>query len=115
MKMPHAIWLSKSEKNVRIELEISPTLDVFDGHFPNEPIVPGVAQIDWMIRLARESFDMPQMAATDFQVKFRKMIRPQMTIHLALDLNGNGNRLNFTYFHQNEIMSSGLVKLGAIT
>lgn len=36
----------KSELSARFHLAILPECDVYDGHFPNEPVCPGVCNIE---------------------------------------------------------------------
>jgi len=116
MKLPHIIAVKASETDmVILEIEISPQLEAFCGHFPNNPILSGVAQIDWVVRFAVMHFGVAVAVARNFQVKFRNIIRPQMPIALTLKVDRARNKLSFVYQSGTEIMSSGKMTLEAMT
>ncbi|MDF3888453.1 AMP-binding protein [Cupriavidus basilensis] len=68
------------------ELEVGEDLAVFDGHFPGTPIVPGVAQLDWIMALAPERLPVPPRVR--FRrleaLKFQAVIVPGTTVRMAL-------------------------------
>jgi 3-hydroxymyristoyl/3-hydroxydecanoyl-(acyl carrier protein) dehydratase len=92
---------------------MSPDLDAFRDHFPQHPILPGVVQVDWAVQLANQHLGLGLISAQDFQIKFRSIIRPGMIISISLRHDKASHRLSFDYRRQNEIMSSGVIKLGA--
>lgn len=85
--------------------------DVFRGHFPNMPVLPGVVQIDWVMRLAAQCFRIAQPLPADFQVKFSRVIMPDMALTLILEIDPAHQRLTFEYRAGEQIMSSGRVKI----
>lgn len=84
--VPEAVWLESDALSASADLHVSEDLVVFDGHFPDAPIVPGVAQVDWVLALASERLPVP--ARTRFHrldtLKFQSVIRPGSTIRMAL-------------------------------
>lgn len=72
---------------MRLELEVPATLAWFAGHFPDNPILPGVAQIGWAIAFARKHFGFPADPLHIERVKFLKPIRPgdRATLELLRD------------------------------
>jgi 3-hydroxymyristoyl/3-hydroxydecanoyl-(acyl carrier protein) dehydratase len=83
----------------------------FQGHFPGLPILPGAAQIDWAVQLADKYLDARIGAARRFQVKFRRPIRPGMTVTLALRLSQERQALTFDYRCGGEVHSNGRISL----
>jgi 3-hydroxymyristoyl/3-hydroxydecanoyl-(acyl carrier protein) dehydratase len=81
----------------------------FDGHFPRFPILPGVVQVDWAIRLGRRHLALDASPARTVQVKFRKPIHPNIELTLALSLAHDRRRLAFEYRDVQGIYSSGQV------
>ena len=70
------------------ETAVTADLAVLDGHFPNEPIVPGLAQLLWADTLSRRFF--PAHAATGEirNLQFARLIVPEadpclIQIHLG--------------------------------
>ncbi|WP_417067224.1 AMP-binding protein [Niveibacterium terrae] len=57
----------------------------FRGHFPAMPILPGVVQLDWVIRFARQSFALPGEFSAIEVLKFQQPIRPGMALRIALE------------------------------
>jgi acyl-coenzyme A synthetase/AMP-(fatty) acid ligase len=94
---------------VELDLFISPGIDCLNGHFPSMPIVPGVAQIDWAVKLAARRLNFPIESAQFFRVKFRRVMTPNTFVTLSLRHTGPLKRLNFQYNLGEEVMSVGSV------
>lgn len=94
---------------VQIDLSAPHDLVYLDGHFPGAPIVPGVAQIDWAIRLAARYMQLDLAAGTSFQVKYRRLFLPERAVTLTLQRKNAS--LRFEYADQGDILSSGSIRL----
>ena len=94
-----------------VELDLFIPLDLaqLDGHFPGMPIVPGVAQIDWAVKLADRHLSAGIGSAQAFQVKFRRVTVPGTLVTLALRGNAARQRLTFEYRCGDEALSSGSI------
>ncbi|MGB9154099.1 MAG: 3-hydroxyacyl-ACP dehydratase [Alphaproteobacteria bacterium] len=114
MKLPNVLAVDTSKNDeVVIDLELLPQLEAFCGHFPDNPILPGVVQIDWAVRFAASHLGIQNISMRDFQVKFRNIIRPNIPLSLTLQFNAVKNHLLFAYKSGDDLMSSGQLKLGA--
>jgi hypothetical protein len=96
---------------VELDLFISPDIACLEGHFPHMPIVPGVAQIDWAIKLARRHLKFPIDSAQAFRVKFRRVAFPDTVVTLSLRHTGPWTRLNFQYSLGAEVLSLGSIRV----
>lgn len=88
-----------SETSALAELDIVDDLAVFDGHFPDAPIVPGVAQVDWVMALAPERLAVPpreRFARID-ALKFQAVIQPGATVRMALTWQPAAQALAFRF------------------
>lgn len=96
---------------VVIGLRLPAGAAAFAGHFPGYPILPGVLQIDWALRLANDHLGLIQPAARDFQIKFRQAILPGADVSLRLVLDRARRRLDLEYRVGEEIASTGRIAL----
>ncbi len=88
-----------------------PEHPAFQGHFPGDPLLPGVVQVDWAVRLGQEAFGpLGAFQALD-QVKFLRPARPgtELELRLALDRAPGRVRLRFQYLGADGKVSSGAV------
>ncbi len=83
----------------------------FAGHFPCQPVLPGVVQTHWAVRLGAELLETGCEAATYFQVKFRRIIRPNRVLELSLRHDAAKASLSFEYRQGGEVASTGRIKL----
>ena len=93
--LPFHIWHRRELAHACVELWIGPDLYHFQGHFPQQPILPGVAQIDWAITLARQAFDLPPRLLRMETLKFQALIQPGTRLLLDLDWKPERQQLEF--------------------
>ena len=98
---------------IEIELFVDAGLFQFLGHFPNEPVLPGVAQIDWAAQLGREHFGLAGPFTRMGQLKFSRLIVADSLLFLRLEWNREKHRLIFSYRDGGETCSSGYFELTA--
>ena len=110
MPLPHVIR-KRCGDDASFTLAVGPDLPAFQGHFPGDPVVPGVVLVDWAVRLGRDAFPgLGAFAGLD-QVKFLEPVRPgcEVELVLALDRGGAGTRLRFHYLAGAGRKASGVV------
>jgi 3-hydroxymyristoyl/3-hydroxydecanoyl-(acyl carrier protein) dehydratase len=114
MNLPPILAKRQADDTVVLDLSVPEELEIFRGHFPGMPILPGVAQIDWALKLAQAHGLVPGGAELrDFQVKFRSVIRPSVPLTLTLRRDCNKKRVYFDYHSAGALMSSGRLMVQA--
>lgn len=98
---------------VELDLFVSPDLATLEGHFPDFPIVPGVALLDWAVKNADRHLGLSIGAAQNFQVKFRRVTVPGGMVTLSLRHEPQRRRLTFEYRNRDGILTSGAIKVEA--
>ena len=94
--------------HVRVSLFIPANLHYFKGHFPGNPILPGVVQTGWAVLYGERFLSLPSEVERLEVVKFRNLILPESKVELSLQRNSNG-KLVFKYMQDGEVMSSGRI------
>ena len=77
------------------DLRVPADLACWPGHFPGRPILPGVLQLDWAIRLLarwRGSEAWPRRVEG---LKFKQFVRPGQVLTLTLEQEPGGGRFRF--------------------
>jgi 3-hydroxymyristoyl/3-hydroxydecanoyl-(acyl carrier protein) dehydratase len=80
----HVATLAHCAEAVHRVLHVPPDLAWFMGHFPSEPILPGIVQVGWAVNAARVLTGRAEGPASVQQLKFKSPIRPQSIVDLAL-------------------------------
>lgn len=111
--MPAPLWLERAPGQARLALEIDAQLRIFDGHFPNSPVLPGVAQVDWAIAFARQCFALPARFLRLEMLKFQRVVQPGTLLELALEYNAAAGVLAFRYTSAEGVHASGRIVFGA--
>ena len=106
MPLP-ATCLDRSATGARYAFVLAPELPAFHGHFPGDPVLPGVVLVDWAARLGQEAFGpLGGFLGLD-QVKFLAPVRPGEPLELALAL--EGRTLRFRYLASGAAKASGAI------
>ena len=62
------------------------TFSGYRGHFPGNPILPGIVQLSFIRRLAERRIGRPLRLAGVRRIKYLRLITPDMPVTLALTL-----------------------------
>ncbi|MBE1159938.1 hypothetical protein [Dyella acidiphila] len=90
-----------------LALRVPVDLAYFPGHFPNAPVLPGVAQIEWALALAAPRLGTPLRCHTMEALKFQQLLRPGDRVDLRLQHDAARNKLHFAYRYGEKAFSSG--------
>jgi|tagenome__1003787_1003787.scaffolds.fasta_scaffold20091668_2 3-hydroxymyristoyl/3-hydroxydecanoyl-(acyl carrier protein) dehydratase len=93
--MPEVRDATRDGNTVTLRLFVPRTLEHFGGHFPGFPILPGVLQIDWAVRFAREHFGQLTESYGVDGFKCRAPVLPETELVLTLEC--DPGRLRFAY------------------
>lgn len=109
---PEIISLRREADTVRLTLRIPEALVYFRGHFEQVPLLPGVVQVDWAIRLGRQHFNMPPNFKKLSALKFMHVISPGAQLTLVLTWQADASELSFRYEAAELLYSSGRILFG---
>lgn len=90
-------------------LALEPTHLAFQGHFPENPILPGVIQVDWAVRLGTEAFGPLGAFSGMHNLKFMGLVRPGESLTLFLTFDATAGKLSFRYEGETERKSMGTI------
>lgn len=86
--------------NVIAELDVDPNLEIFKGHFPSHPVLPGVILMEALAQAASFSLlvDRGDEGAIGFltgidKAKFRRQVSPGETVQLKATIVKSSSRL----------------------
>lgn len=111
MMMPEVLHVQHDADVLTFTLRLQPDLFWFEGHFPELAILPGVAQVNWVMAFA--SRDFPQMGTFHGieVLKFQKPLFPREQVELRIEWLKEKQRLVFSYQVGQQVASSGKVIL----
>ncbi|NHQ85418.1 AMP-binding protein [Iodobacter sp. HSC-16F04] len=113
-RRPEARLIERSKDAALLEIDVNAGSPFFDGHFTTAPILPGVAQVEWALCLARELFELPAAFLRMEVLKFQQVIRPRSQIQLELKTLSKDSEtmLTFKFVSAAGTHASGRIVLG---
>ncbi|MBJ9721910.1 AMP-binding protein [Acinetobacter calcoaceticus] len=105
MLQPVVLSQSQSADDHIWELEFPPELACFKGHFPEQPIYPGVGQIGFLQYFAKLIWSDLQWCQGYEQLKFQNLICPYAVVQLKLSR--KNHKVNFELRDSEHILASG--------
>ncbi|QDX99184.1 hydroxymyristoyl-ACP dehydratase [Pectobacterium carotovorum subsp. carotovorum] len=111
----HDVKKTDETSQVELMLQIDPELFWFKGHFTGQPLLPGVAQLDWVMHYATTVLAQGWMFLSIENIKFQQPILPGKTLRLVLTWHPGKQQLTFSYTilegETERTASSGKIKL----
>jgi 3-hydroxymyristoyl/3-hydroxydecanoyl-(acyl carrier protein) dehydratase len=81
----------------------------FKGHFPEQPVLPGIVQVHLAALWASHLWGWKPLDSNLSQLKFRQILRPMDTVRLLLTRDIAKQRLAFAYKLGDTVASQGMI------
>ena len=105
-KIPRVLsWVDELSR-YKLLLEISPEMECFQGHFPDNPILPGIVQLHWAIGFSMALFGFSEVPFDIKRLKFKNIVQPPSVVELVLS-KSSANTIQFQFNSVGQIHSMG--------
>jgi len=111
--LPSIRAIDVTEKSTCIHFVLPPDLRGFDGHFPGDPILPGVVQLHIAASFAGLLWKRDCAGATLSRIKFRRVIRPKERVVLVLS-GDDADNVQFRFEVAGDLAASGTLRLSEV-
>lgn len=78
--------IKKTEKGIEAFIHLDKNHEVFKGHFPGNPVMPGVCMIQIIKELTEEAVGKKLFLKTSSNIKFMTIINPEINPDLKLTI-----------------------------
>ncbi|KGT95552.1 hydroxymyristoyl-ACP dehydratase [Erwinia typographi] len=95
--LPVELSCQQQADQAALLLKVESDLFWFRGHFPAQPILPGVAQLDWVMHYGVLLLAQGKRFSAIENIKFQQPILPGSTLRLMLSWQQAKNWLLFDY------------------
>ncbi|WP_281213687.1 thioester dehydrase [Shewanella insulae] len=109
--LPPILSKRSLEDGVEWQLRIDADLPYFEGHFPEQAVLPGVTQLDWAVQLGTSEFGYAPKVQSLEVLKFQQLILPGSEVQLKISLNRAKHKLTFAYYQGEQRFGSGRICL----
>ena len=103
---------SKAESGIRAVIQVPGDSPWFDGHFPGEPVLPGVAQISMVFDVIQKASECERGVSRINRVRFKRIVRPDdlLTV-VAVPLEKEADAYSFLIKILGDLVCSGVMRL----
>ncbi|RLV60525.1 thioester dehydrase [Parashewanella curva] len=92
-------------------LFVDASLPFFNGHFPQQAVLPGVTQLDWVIKIGCGTFGYPTNVAQLEVLKFQQLILPNTEVELRITHKLEQKKLLFSVTQGEKQFASGRISI----
>lgn len=92
MLIPHFYSVKEfnfTDNQLKAVIQLNPEHDVFKGHFPNNPVTPGVCMLQILKELTEQATNTILFIKECSNVKFMALINPEVNSTLAISIDIN--------------------------
>lgn len=109
IKWPQILNVTTEGATVTVQCHIPANLLYFDGHFTDNPILPGVAQVYWAEKLGCQLLSINGRFKSMNRIKFLQIIGANKNVTIILEYNEAKKMLAFKYQSEKCLHSSGRI------
>lgn len=95
--LPVELGCQQQGDQAQILLRADASLFWFRGHFPDQPVLPGIAQLDWVMHYGCKLLARDKVFSSVENIKFQCPVVPDSTLLLTLIWNAAKNLLIFDF------------------
>ena len=110
--LPEVIAQRSDDTRREIDIFVATDNPWFNGHFPKQPILPGVVQIGWAVHFANTTCGLGPAIQNMEQIKFRRPIMPGAQLTLRLTPNEDRSKVRYEFRDAEHSYSSGVLNFG---
>jgi acyl-CoA synthetase (AMP-forming)/AMP-acid ligase II/3-hydroxymyristoyl/3-hydroxydecanoyl-(acyl carrier protein) dehydratase len=112
-QLPEPTAVERDGDRLDVRLSFPPDSVYFDGHFPSFRLLPGVVQLDCVMRLVRQHLGIMRGIAEIPRLKFSRPIFPDVPLVVEIEFEPKKDQIQFRYlrYGTKEVFSSGKLKL----
>jgi 3-hydroxyacyl-[acyl-carrier-protein] dehydratase len=101
---------------LRAEVQVPRDSPWFSGHFPGEPILPGIAQLGMVFDAINQSSDRNLKISSVSRVRFKQIIRPNDQLRIiATPQKDHAESYGFRIMVKEELVCSGVMTVEDLT
>lgn len=104
---PQIMALQPETWKVVLTLNIPRDLHWFTGHFPGQPVLPGVVQTHWAAEFSKMLFPLGDAFRGINNLKFQQAVLPDQTLRLTLEHAPEAGVVRFAYHRGQNLCSDG--------
>lgn len=110
---PVVTAVERDGSRIAVSLHVPADCVFFDGHFPSFQLLPGVVQVDWVMRFARRYLGITSDPEEIPRLKFARPILPGSPLRMEIQFEQEKSQILFRYLHgeTGEVFSSGRLNL----
>ena len=86
------VQLTEEDNAIRATLKLNPAHRIFDGHFPGQPVVPGVCMVQMIKEILETAIGKSMMLKQSDYIKFLSVINPmeEKSVNAFVQYNDKG-------------------------
>lgn len=97
---------------IRADVQVPAESSWFDGHFPAEPVLPGLAQISIVFDVIQKALDGQWRASSVSRVRFKRIVRPDDRLAvIAAPLAKEADAFSFRIQMKGDLVCNGVMRL----
>jgi len=81
------VKMISEEQEINAEIKLNIEHDIFKGHFPDVPVLPGVTMMQMVKEILEEALSKELQIIRAGQLKFLQMVNPQKVASLYFQIN----------------------------
>jgi 3-hydroxymyristoyl/3-hydroxydecanoyl-(acyl carrier protein) dehydratase len=106
----------KRSKDGKLSAQVHVPADAswFNGHFPDWPVLPGIAQLHIVYELIHHALDCPVRVVEVSRVRFKQRIAPDDRLTVVAEVLSGDGRYAFRITRGDEVVCTGIMTIAKV-